>query len=183
MALTGMLMVAACSCLFAALVAGQSVPVADRVFRNLLVPSKTVKGMLTVVGFEEKVFYFPNDDQSRAISGRRKRQAFVNSANKLKTFLTYEFDDSILTRAIVRPEGLPLARIVEDQVFKAFTMSPDNFAPFLDRVFGPRLEEMQRYEKSWLPARSIISELRGCYYMNYGTTTNTTFSFNVQVNR
>ena len=79
------------------------------------------------------------------------------------------------------PDSLPFDETTEDTYFKAFLIPEAKFNPFIEQRFKGRLFDIQRNEKPWLPAQKLIDELQDCYYFDYGTASNTNFTYDKQI--
>ncbi|TKR87030.1 hypothetical protein L596_011507 [Steinernema carpocapsae] len=95
----------------------------------------------------------------------------------LGKFLKFEFSYEVLNSTIVDPGSLPFDRIQSDAYFKAMVIDKDLLKPYLEDEFTPRMRNISRNEKPWLPAEKLIQEMRECLYFKYGSASDEDFKY------
>lgn len=60
-------------------------------------------------------------------------------------------------------------------ISKHSSIEKDQFKPYLDEEFSPRMRNASATEKPWLPAEKLIQEMKECLYFKYGSASDEDF--------
>ncbi|GMR54182.1 hypothetical protein PMAYCL1PPCAC_24377, partial [Pristionchus mayeri] len=95
----------------------------------------------------------------------------------LGKFLKFEFSYEVINSTVIDPGSLPFDKLKSDAFFKAMVIDKDQFKPYLDEEFTPRMRNLSTSEKPWLPAEKLIQEMKECLYFKYGSASDEDFQF------
>ncbi|TKR87032.1 hypothetical protein L596_011509 [Steinernema carpocapsae] len=191
---------------FCGLSLARQMPEFDDELLGRLIVSKKKFPFLTMRHAPEQAHVYPTDQQLRvireAVGGprqfalRAKRSLdddvdedgfpmdpttafgwFETFQRFLGKFLKFEFSYEVLNSTLIEPNSLPFDKIDQDAYFKAMVIERDMFSPYLENEFNPRMRNISKNEKPWLPAEKLIQEMRECLYFKYGSASDEDFKY------